>query len=154
MAELAEPATPFRHHEPYGVPRRFGVGTMLIVTTAYGMLLAVLRLAGWPPGATAWILAFISLVGLGQMLLFGAKRPREASVVTGAIGLPLAMFAFAMSFGFDDPHTWLAGLVCAVPFGAAAGYLAGGVVAGVFLVMDAVEQKLAILFPRSAERNK
>ncbi|HEX7446325.1 MAG TPA: hypothetical protein VF306_02200 [Pirellulales bacterium] len=151
LAELAEPALLSRGHEPYGVPRRFGIGTMLIVTAAYGMLLAILRLAGWPPGATAWILAFISLVGMGQMFLFGARRPREASVVTGAVGLPLAMFAFAPYFGYVDPRAWLCTLVCAVPMGAVAGYLAGGVVAGVFLVMDAVDQWLAQTFPRASD---
>lgn len=152
-AELVEPSSPRQASEPYGVPRRFGIGTLLIVTAAYGVLLAVLRSAGWYPGAILWTLVFISLVGLGQMLLFNAKRPREASVVTGALGLPLAILGAAMTYDTRpyNPLESLCGLMCAFPFGAVAGYLAGGVVAGVFLLMDAVEHALARVFPQAGK---
>lgn len=149
-AELVEPNESRKANEPFGVPRRFGIGTILIVTAAYGVLLAILRLARWDPGAIFWALGFISAVGLGQMLLFNAKRPREASIVTGAIMFPLAILGVVLTYETHpyDHMQSLCGLVCAIPFGAIAGYLAGGVVAGVFLVMDAVEQALARIFPQ------
>lgn len=150
IAELAESTVRRPASEPFGVPRRFGVGTILIVTAAYGVLLAILRLAGWPSEFILSALAFISMVGLGQMVLFGSKRPREASIITGAISLPLTVLVFSATANHPEPTAWVCGLVCGIPFGGAAGYLAGGVVAGVFLIMDAVEQALDRAFPRPA----
>lgn len=150
-AELVKPNESRPASEPFGVPRRFGIGTILIVTAAYGVMLAILRLARWDPAAIFWALGFISAIGLGQMLLFNAKRPREASIITGAIALPLAILGTVLTYDTHpyNPMESFCGLICAVPFGAAAGYLAGGVVAGVFLVMDAVEQALGRVFPPS-----
>lgn len=151
IAELAESTVRRPASKPYGVPRRFGVGTILIVTAAYGVLLAILRLAGWPPGYILWALAFISVVGLGQMFWFGSKRPREASIVTGAVVLPVFLLVWSAGVNHYEPLASICcGLVCSVPFGGTAGYLAGGVVAGVFLIMDAVEQALDRAFPRPA----
>lgn len=153
-AELIESNESRKPSEPFGVPRRFGIGTILIVTAAYGVLLAILRLARWDPAAIFWALGFISAVGLGQMLLFNAKRPREASIVTGAIALPPAILGTLLTYDTrpNNPMESFCGLVCAVPFGAVAGYLAGGVVAGVFLIMDAVERGLGQAFPPSDDR--
>ncbi|HET6880094.1 MAG TPA: hypothetical protein VFI31_08060 [Pirellulales bacterium] len=75
--------------EPFGVPSRFGIGTLLVVTAAYALLLTLLRsLLDWDPRAIVWFVVFVSLVGAGQMLLFGSRRPRQASLITGAIALP------------------------------------------------------------------
>ena len=149
LAELAEAGTS-KANEPFGVPRRFGIGTILIVTAAYGVLLAILRIAHWDAAAIFWALGFISAVGLGQMLLFNAKRPREASIVTGAAILPVIVLVWSASVNHYEPVASICcGIVCSVPFGAIAGYLAGGMVAGVFLIMDAVEQALGRVFPPS-----
>lgn len=154
FAELAEP--PANHpddNEPFGVPRRFGIGTILVVTTAFGLLLSLLQALGAPPGVVWFVIAFVSLVGLGQMLLFGAKQPRMASIVVGAICLPLmtfATFVFASPRGADSEEAVCVTFAAAI-FGGGFGYLAGGVVAGVFLVMDGVEQALAGAKGRTAE---
>ena len=150
VPELVESAVR-NSDEPYGVPRRFGIGTMLVVTAAYGALLAILRLAGWPPIAIVVVLVFISLVGLGQMVLFGSKRPREASIVTGAVLLPVIVLIWTGQASRHDPTSSICGLVCAFPLGGAAGYLAGGVVAGVFLVMDAVDHALTRALPPASD---
>lgn len=123
-------------NEPFGVPSRFGVGTLLVVTTAYGFLLSLLLAMNFDRRAIAWIVVFVSLVGVAQMLLFDSRRPRQASLLAGMVALPL--LAMMSSFVHDGYSLPLSGLVCLLWFGAPAGYLAGGVVAGVFLVMDAV----------------
>lgn len=154
LAELAEP--PADHpagDEPFGVPRRFGIGTILVVTTAFGLLLSLLQALGAPPGVVWFVIVFVSLVGLGQMLLFGAKQPRKASIFVGMIGLPL-MTAVTLVFfsprGIHVDEEFCMTFAAAI-FGAGFGYLAGGVVAGVFLIMDGVEQALAELRGRAAE---
>lgn len=126
--------------EPFGVPSRFGIGTLLVVTTAYGVFLSVLLALNADRRAVVWILIFLSLVGAGQMLLFGSRRPRRASLVAGAIALPILALASSLVHGGDAPPA--IGLICAMMWGAPAGYLAGGIVAGVFLVMDAVDNAL------------
>jgi hypothetical protein len=139
-----------RKEEPFGVPSRFGIGTLLVVTAAYGLLLTLLRsLLDWDPRAIAWFVVFVSLIGAGQMLLFGSRRPRQASLITGAIALPMiVILTFVLHVGgHSPPDALLCSLCSATLFGAPAGYLAGGVVAGVFLVMDAVQRGLTRLFP-------
>jgi hypothetical protein len=153
LAELVEPpAERPAGAEPFGVPRRFGIGTILVVTTAFGLLLSLLQVLGAPPGVVWFVIVFISLVGLGQMLLFGAKQPRMASIVVGAICLPLMTFAtlvFVSPRGVDGEEAACTTMAAAI-FGGGFGYLAGGVVAGVFLIMDGVEQALAGLKGRAA----
>lgn len=135
----------------FGVPRRFGIGTLLVVTAAYGALLAVLRAMDWHRGVIAAFVGFISLIGLGQMLLFHARRPRKASIVTGAVCVPLVQLLIVLSRegrewfdpqGWLDAATMLGWILLLIPHGAIAGYLAGGIVAGVFLIMDAVERAI------------
>ena len=146
---LLAPFTVRKENEPFGVPSRFGIGTLLVVTAAYGALLALLRALDWDARLIAWIIVFISLVGAGQMLLFGSRRPRHASLLTGAVALPaIVVTAAILHSGRRGPPSDIGcGLVAAMIFGAPAGYLAGGVVAGVFLIMDAVQRGLTRMFP-------
>ena len=90
---------------PVGVPRRFGVGSLLAVTAAFAVLLGIVRwLAGIWLGETgsaetaaimAWLIVFFAVVGVSQAVLFGGKKPRLASLLAGAVmgGLsPLVVF--------------------------------------------------------------
>ena len=131
-------------NQPFGVPTRFGIGTLLVVTAAYGALLALLRALDWDPRAIVWMVVFVSLVGLGQMLLFGSRRPREASLLAGAVCLPAITIFTLIVHRVEGQAPQESGcvLISALFFGAPAGYLAGGVVAGVFLMMDAVQRWL------------
>jgi hypothetical protein len=129
---------------PYGVPRRFGVGTIMVVTAAFAGLLALMRWLGTSPFQVGFWVVFVSIVGLGQAVLYQGRQPRKASIVTGAIGLPmLNVVAFLRQITSRD-NGLADGFVCsllgAIPVGAFCGYLAGGLAAGVFLVMDAVQR--------------
>ena len=68
-----------------GFPRRFGIGTLLVVTTMFGVLFAGLQALGCPPIVFFLALLFFTAVGLGQAFLFGGKHPRRASVIVGAV---------------------------------------------------------------------
>ena len=81
---------------------------------------------------------FVTLVGIGQAMLFGGRKPRTASITVGAVlssmimvgmmlwsnprGMPGSMLPFILVYGA------IAGIVY--------GYLAGVLVGGVFLVAD------------------
>jgi hypothetical protein len=141
---VAEAAGEHQAEEVFGVPRRFGVGTILVITTAFGLLLSLLQALGAPVGVVVFVVAFVSLIGVGQMLLFDGTQPRRASLLAGLIGLPLLL---GLTIGFFVPHRGRNNeIVCpicaAIIFGPPSGYLAGGIVAGVFLIMDAIEKSL------------
>jgi hypothetical protein len=151
VAELAEPVAGLPHaDEPFGVPRRFGIGTIMIITAAFGVLLSSLQALGAPPGVVWFVVIFVSLIGVGQMLLFGARQPRRASIIRGAVCLPLMTLTTLSLNGPRGPNREAPCAFCAaVIFGGGFGYLAGGVVAGVFLVMDAIEHALGRARPRN-----
>ncbi|MHB8860905.1 MAG: hypothetical protein ACYC6N_00765, partial [Pirellulaceae bacterium] len=49
-----------------GFPRRFSVGTLLAVTTMFGVLFAGLQALGCPPIVFCLAFLFVTVVGLGQ----------------------------------------------------------------------------------------
>jgi hypothetical protein len=63
---LANPVVP---HEA-GVPNRFGVGTLLVISTMYAVLFAVWRFIQGSPVVLVLVTLFFSAIGLGQMLLY------------------------------------------------------------------------------------
>ncbi len=143
-----------------GVPRRFGVAVMLVVTTMYAVLFAAIRtwvvVATLGPPAPAIIAAlfvvivgFFTIVGLSQAILFKGRNPRWASIITGTIlGPPAAMgvMLLASAPGLNSVDKLLAGLICGLPLwlalGGCFGYLAGGLIAGVFLLFNKVQPPL------------
>jgi hypothetical protein len=147
IADVAEPSNS-QVAVPYGVPRRFGIGTILIVTAAFAGLLGLLRWLGAPPLVVGFLVGFVSLVGLGQAVLFRGRRPRQASIVTG-IACFAVYSAVVLIYGLiRDPslaRIAVVMLVWTMLCGSLCGYLAGCFVAAVFLVMDAVERLLGRL---------
>ncbi len=61
--------------QPIGVPRRFAVGTALIIVTMYSVLFAVMTSLGAHPSVFAIVAVFFTGVGAAQMLLFRGRRP-------------------------------------------------------------------------------
>jgi hypothetical protein len=128
---------------PAGVPRRFSIGTMMILVTAFAMLFGVLKTLNVHPIAFAVISLFIGGVAASQSLLFKGKMPRLASYVGGIIMYCLiasvtAVLAFFTDRGpvsiLDVLGTLLAVSVWGASFGGLLGYAVGCLVAAIFLV--------------------
>jgi hypothetical protein len=122
------------------------LATLFAVTLAYSLLFGGMRLLGAPPVAIASVAVFITLVGLGQALLFRGKSPRAASVLVGCVTWFIGLLVFEFGTGiprFVDMIAVVFGLaVCSAPQGALFGYVAGVFVGGVFLVADGLRRGL------------
>ena len=63
---------------------QFGIGTLLVVTTMYAVLFAILRACNAPPLTFVAVTLFFTAVGFGQRFLFEGRRPGQASMIVGA----------------------------------------------------------------------
>lgn len=124
-----------------GVPRRFGVGGMLVIVTMFALLYGGLQWSGAPPPVFLAVAVFFAGMALAQMLLRGGHFPRAASVKMGALLWPVEVFFWVL---YEErnipggPGVGLAVVMAAinVPIGAFLGYLGGCLVAGVVLLLD------------------
>lgn len=134
IAQVVEAARP----KVYSAPRRFDLPTIFVVTTAYSVLFAGTSALDWPAVASACLAGFVTLIGLSQALLFGGKRPREASILSGAALSCVAFFAMWVINGARRYATFqfLTAGAASILFGMLLGYLSGALVGGVFLVAD------------------
>ncbi|MFZ1934655.1 MAG: hypothetical protein WCB27_23075 [Thermoguttaceae bacterium] len=152
VEEPSEPQPPVAERGPWGapfglkpsqpavgVPRRFGVGTMMILVTAFAMLLGVLKSAGVDPLIFAAVAAFIAGVGACQVLMFKGQDPRRASFYGGIITFSVLAVVVALVVGhlygakYAIRCAFLLGVLTFVA-GGPLGYGAGCLVAAIFLV--------------------
>ncbi len=128
--------------EGYGAPRVFDLFTLLAVTLAFALLFGGLQLLepmlqGGVESLSIVLGVFVTGVAVFQMLLWGGKKPRLASLVAGPI-LWVAIFVIygaIESRGRFDPLA-VFGALCSSVLGVPAGYIGGALVAGVFLIAD------------------
>lgn len=132
-----------------GVPRRFSVGTLMILIAMFGVLFAVLKMLGTHPIVFAGVAIFFGGVGAAQMFLFKSHDPRKASLVAGfvlgpVVGIGMIVIANLIANNYGVPYNPqqmnLAGVMCCgvgfLLLGAPFGYIAGCLVAGIFLVRE------------------
>jgi hypothetical protein len=91
-------STPFAAPPSVGLPRRFGIRGMFIVTTWAAVLMGGLRACGAPPATFFRVISFAACVMAGQVLLFNGRRPFRASMFVGAIVLPAEMLVPMLMF--------------------------------------------------------
>jgi putative addiction module component (TIGR02574 family) len=122
----------------YAAPRRFDLATIFIVTVAYSLLFGGFSLLEAPPAVSLAVGGFITLVGIGQALLFGGNRPRTASLVVGTVLYALSTIAWWLMMGPRAYPTsmFLVAATYLLIGGAMLGYLAGVMVGGVFFLAD------------------
>jgi len=132
------------------VPRRFGVGVLLILMTAFAVLFAVMRTFHAPPELFLVVAGLFLAVTLGQILLFQGKKPRAASLLAGGVVFPLEIVALIVWQVYSsrdrgpDPMLFMSlvpGLMCSIPGGIGLGYLAGCFMAGVFLIQERLARR-------------
>ena len=96
------------------------------------------------------IALFFTVIGVVQAVLFKGRNPRRASIVTGA-GLGFLLSVIGVGYMVWWSHsiypTRLIGIVIFVVglytfIGAIFGYLAGGLIAGVFLLLNKLQPPL------------
>lgn len=132
--------------ESYGAPRVFDLFTLLSVTLAFALLFAFLKLLE-PAFSTSMpmtmfaISSFLVLTGLGQAILWNGRKPRIASLVTGPINFAIVSLSLILLSSAPRSPAAMVGLVCFSISGLPLGYLAGTVVAGVFLLADKFRQR-------------
>jgi len=141
---------PLRPAEPARVPRRFGVGTLLLFTTMLALLFGLMQAAGAPPVVPISFAVFFALVGLGQMLLFRGRKPRLASFLVGGVVWCLVALADSVMiwrFQAAPLNVWAAVgvfffiLLPSFLCGGLLGYGAGCLLAGVFLLLKPLEKR-------------
>lgn len=130
----------------YGVPRRYKLSTIFVVTTVCAVVLAACRAARIPAERMVAISLFFAVVAVAQAVLFGGRRPRLASVIAGIAITSAIHFYGTLVVGWPPAHAHnlqLMSIATALFLGVSLGYLAGGLAAGVFLVLDKLDARLA-----------
>jgi hypothetical protein len=125
-------------HEPpdvFSVSRRFDMATVLVAMLGYSLLFGGMRMLDAPPVMIAVFGAFFAFIAIGQAVAISSGRPREASIIAGAIFWFLGVaVVVASDLPFLNPCAILGMLIFATMAGPITGYLAGALVGGVFLV--------------------
>jgi hypothetical protein len=106
----------------YAVPQRFGMAGILALTTLMAVMFGLLRSVGAHPFAYVFVGVLAIVTCLVQMRY--GEVPRVASMIAGAIVMPLCALGFGLAVvavddwvSFDDSY-WF---VCMLPFLAAVG---------------------------------
>ena len=129
-----------------GVPRRFGLQKVMVMTAVYAVLFAVMAALGVHPIVFVAIAVFFTGVAASQALLFGGKDPRRASMVTGLMLCPMVILGsvFVLQEWWNvyiDLRAEFTYVFLGLVFGAPLGYMAGAFSAAVFLVRECEPDK-------------
>jgi hypothetical protein len=110
-----------------GIRARLSIGRLLFVMVMYGALFGVLRVLDVPPVDSCFIFLFVTVVGIGQTLLFNGEQRALASMILGA-GFVLGFIILA--FGLQ----WRVLILFGPVEGAIAGLVCGRIIAGAFWI--------------------
>jgi hypothetical protein len=145
-----------RARRVYAMPRRFGLGTILVATAVFAVLFAALEYTRARPWELIFYASFVATVALSQALLHHA--PRWASILAGGVYLPLSIWLFGSNgrrwgiprhFRFDPRDgDVMQVLILAAVIGLLIGYLGGALIAGVFLVSDYIVRCVSLISRR------
>ena len=125
-----------------GVPRRFGLDKLMIITAFYAVLFALMSWLGAHPIVFVVVAMFFTGVGLAQAFLYSGNKPRKASIVAGSVlcaSIPVATMVAGLWLGrgnfdifmFIARYAVLAAVLALV--GGLLGYVTGCLIASIFL---------------------
>jgi hypothetical protein len=136
-----------------GLPKRFSMAVLMSWVTLFAVVFSVMQAIHTPPEIFGLVTVLMFCVGIGQMWLFGGTNPRGASIVTGAVVLPIEVFLLNVTAGyffFRPPSSVgeriaesIPAAIVSIPLGAFFGYLAGGITAGIVLGLNYLEKRKA-----------
>lgn len=142
VSSLDQPKEAVLAIEPARMPRRFGIGTGLVVMTIYAVLFSVLGSLRARTSTVVFFAVFLAAILAGQTLLFRGKRPRLGSIIAGVpawIGLgALERWEMYQSLGGGVSVDLSGMLFATVILGTLSSYVFGWLVASVFLFMDRI----------------
>ncbi|MGA2062098.1 MAG: hypothetical protein ABSG67_16560 [Thermoguttaceae bacterium] len=140
-----------QHLKDVGVTRRFSVGTFMIMTAFIAVLFSILTVLNTNPIVFCCIAVFFIGIGVAQMALFGGNEPRKASWIAG---FPLGfvcclggMIAYSLldhspvPFGGSHTDNILGNVIVWTILGGPCGYVAGCLIASIFLVRERESDK-------------
>ncbi len=123
------------------------MSAILGIMTALALLFGGFRILSAEPVVYLFFGLQTLVICVAQM--FNARSPRAASVIAGAILVPLFTVRLVGAAGFGLPHSLAEEMILTIlmtpfsaPLGAFLGYLTGTCAAGIFLVMDYLEPYL------------
>jgi hypothetical protein len=134
----------------YSVPRRFGLGTLFVVTLAFALFVTGMKFLQAHSALTLGAVGFFAVVG-GLQMAFD-RSPRQASMIAGGLLVPSTVLVLWIT-GDEGLLPWSAGSgflpVLELAFslarlsvaGAAAGYAVGILVGSVFMLSAALRRR-------------
>lgn len=137
-----------RSEDIYSVPKRFDLASMFSISVAFAMLFSIMRALDSSPLLIAIFGIYFAAVGIAQAVLFNGDKPREASVIAGGILGCLSVIVIAMSEGAPLGAA-ISMTICSAVWAPVAGYLAGTINGGIWLITDYLRQWLERRSPTS-----
>jgi putative addiction module component (TIGR02574 family) len=125
-------------NQVFAAPRRFDLSTIFVITIAFSLLFASMRLLPFPPVVSAIVGGYFALIGLGQAFLFRGNRPRTASMLMGGTYYVLVSYVL---WQLSGPRAYATSDILVIAifhliFGAVLGFVAGTLVGSVFMLAD------------------
>lgn len=127
------PAEPTFH-----VPKRFGMSAILGITTALAVLFGLFRAFG-AHEVLYLFFGLLSMIICIVQMRFG-DVPRQASIIAGAVMLPLFLIGVAMFVEGQHRGEFACLVIFSIPLGGFLGYVTGTFAGGIFLLMDMFEK--------------
>jgi putative addiction module component (TIGR02574 family) len=137
-------------NQVFAAPRRFDLSTIFVVTMAFSLLFAGMRLLPFPPVVSVIVGGYFALIGLGQAFLFRGNRPRTASILVSMLYYALVAL---LVWQLRGPRAYPVSDIVVVAmlmmvFGAVLGYVAGALVGSVFMIADILRRSLRLSLSR------